>query len=60
MLLCSAVVIRTIGGLASVTQFDALWLYPLLCWVSWLGPLLVFESVEMLGKSGGLIATTNQ
>lgn len=29
ILLCSAVVIRMIGGLATVTAFDAPWLYPL-------------------------------
>jgi hypothetical protein len=44
VLLCSAVVIRMIGGLATVTQFDALWLYPLSCWASWLVPLAAFES----------------
>jgi len=46
LLLCSAVVIRMIGGLATVTQFDALWLYPLSCWVSWLPPLVIFESLR--------------
>jgi hypothetical protein len=43
LLLCSAVVIRMIGGLATVTDFDAAWLYPLTAWMSWLAPLLVFE-----------------
>lgn len=43
LLLCSAVIIRMIGGLATVAQFDALWLYPLSAWASWLAPLLVFE-----------------
>ncbi len=47
VLLCSAVVIRVIGGLATVAQFDAPWLYPLSCWVSWFLPLVVFE----LGRS---------
>ena len=43
MLLCSAVVIRLIGGLATVTQFDAAWLNPLAAWTSWLVPLAAFE-----------------
>jgi hypothetical protein len=47
LLLCSAVVIRLIGGLATVFQFDALWLYPLSAWASWLVPLLVFESLRL-------------
>jgi hypothetical protein len=48
LLLCSAVVIRLIGGLASVVQFDANWLYPLAVWSSWLMPLLIFESTLLL------------
>jgi hypothetical protein len=44
ILLCSAVVLRMIGGLATVVQFDADWLYSLSAWVSWLAPLLVLES----------------
>ena len=47
LLLCSAVVIRLIGGLATVCQFDAFWLYPLAAWASWLVPLLVFESLRL-------------
>jgi len=43
ILLCSAVVIRLIGGTSIVLQVDALWLYPISCWASWLAPLLVFE-----------------
>lgn len=50
ILLCSAVVIRMIGGLATVTQFDAVWLYPLSAWASWLVPLLVFESIQLLNQ----------
>jgi putative effector of murein hydrolase LrgA (UPF0299 family) len=51
MLLVSAVVIRLIGGLATVTQFDALWLYPLSCWISWLTPLVVFEAIQYTRRS---------
>lgn len=43
LLLCSAVVIRLIGGLASVLHYDELWLYPFSTWASWLVPLLVYE-----------------
>ena len=48
ILLCSAVVIRMIGGLATFAQFDALWLYPVSTWLSWLVPLLVFELLHVL------------
>jgi hypothetical protein len=44
LLLCSAVVIRLIGGLATILQLDALWLYPFSTWASWLVPLFVFEA----------------
>jgi Predicted membrane protein (DUF2306) len=43
LLLCSAVVIRLVGGMATVFHFDALWLYPLSAWASWIVPLLIFE-----------------
>jgi hypothetical protein len=40
LLLCSAVVIRLIGGLATVLHIDAEWVYPVSIWVSWLAPLV--------------------
>lgn len=43
ILLCSAVVIRMIGGLATVLSFDAAWLYPMSTWTSWLVPLMILE-----------------
>ena len=46
LLLCSAVVVRLVGGLATVTGVDADWVYPLTAWVSWLGPLAAFEIAE--------------
>jgi hypothetical protein len=46
LLLCSAVVVRLVGGLATVTGVDADWVYPLTAWVSWLGPLVAFEIAE--------------
>jgi len=43
LLLCSAVVIRLIGGLATVMGVETPWFNPLASWVSWLVPLSVFE-----------------
>jgi len=43
VLLCSAVVIRIIGGLATVAQYDEAWVYPFSVWVSWLLPLFIYE-----------------
>jgi hypothetical protein len=43
VLLCSAVVLRILGGLATVLELDAEWLYPLSTWACWLVPLLVLE-----------------
>ncbi len=43
LLLCSAVVLRLIVGLATVTGFQGAWLDPVVAWVSWLLPLMAFE-----------------
>jgi small-conductance mechanosensitive channel len=43
LLLCSAVVLRLIGGLATVTDAGGNWIYPLAAWASWLVPLAAFE-----------------
>jgi hypothetical protein len=48
ILLCSAVVIRMIGGLSTVLHVDAEWVYPLSCWASWLGPLMIFEAMRLM------------
>jgi hypothetical protein len=50
LLLCSAVVLRVIGGLATVTGMTAPWVDPLAIWMSWLGPLAVFELREWTGR----------
>jgi hypothetical protein len=53
LLLCSAVVLRLIGGLASVTHIGGEWSYPLAAWASWLVPLAGFEMAvkdEAFGK----------
>jgi hypothetical protein len=57
ILLCSAVVLRMIGGLATVAHFDAPWLYPLSTWASWLAPLLVLESSRLLNPPLERVAT---
>lgn len=52
LLLCSAVVIRIIGGTATVTDFDAPWLYPAASWLSWLVPLTAFELTCLIHRPG--------
>jgi hypothetical protein len=47
LLLCSAVVLRLIGGAATVTGLAAAWIDPLATWICWLVPLAAFEWVEM-------------
>jgi hypothetical protein len=47
LLLCSAVVLRLIGGLAVVLGSEAAWLDPLAAWLSWLGPLTAFELIRL-------------
>jgi hypothetical protein len=44
ILLCSAVVLRLIAGMAFLARFDANWLYPVSAWASWLGPLGAHEA----------------
>jgi hypothetical protein len=51
LLLCSAVIIRLIGGWASASQVDASWVYPLSAWASWLVPLLLYECWLQRGDS---------
>jgi hypothetical protein len=46
LLLCSAVVLRLIVGLATVTGVVAAWVDPLATWISWLAPLAAFELCE--------------
>ncbi|WP_428303992.1 DUF2306 domain-containing protein [Lacipirellula sp.] len=48
LLLCSAVTLRLVGGLAVVAKFDQGWIYPATAWLSWLVPLAAFEVVEMV------------
>ncbi|WZO98845.1 DUF2306 domain-containing protein [Isosphaeraceae bacterium EP7] len=46
LLLCSAVMLRLIGGLATVAGMTAPWVDPLATWLCWLGPLAAFELRE--------------
>jgi hypothetical protein len=50
LLLCSAVVVRLIGGLATISGADADWIYPLTAWASWLVPLGAFEIGEFTSR----------
>jgi uncharacterized membrane protein len=43
LLLCSAVVIRLLGGFGTVLEIQAPWFNPAASWVSWVLPLLTFE-----------------
>jgi hypothetical protein len=42
-ILCSAVVIRIIGGMGTVYGWDAPWVYQASAWISWLLPLALVE-----------------
>ena len=46
ILLGSAVVLRVLGGVATVAGIDDPWFDPLANWASWLGPLAIFEVWE--------------
>ena len=43
VLLCSAVVLRLIGGATTVAGVEAAWVYPLAAWTCWLVPLMAYE-----------------
>ena len=47
LFVCSAVVLRLSGGLATVTGVTATWVDPLATWMSWLIPLTAFELSEL-------------
>ena len=51
LLLCSAVVLRLMGGIAHLARLDTNWTYPMAAWLSWLGPLLTFETLERRGRT---------
>ncbi|HVW39243.1 MAG TPA: DUF2306 domain-containing protein, partial [Pirellulales bacterium] len=43
LLLCSAVVLRLMGGLATVSGISAPWFDPLAAWACWMAPLAAYE-----------------
>ena len=49
VLLCSAVVLRVIGGLSDVLGVE--WTYPFAAWVSWLVPIVILELVRINPRS---------
>lgn len=54
-LLCSAIVLRMIGGIMEVIGVEASWVYPLSAWACWLIPLSIFEvfdRVKLRGQAG--------
>jgi uncharacterized membrane protein len=53
LLLCSAVVLRLLGGLAMVTGVTTPWFDPLATWISWLLPLTAFEFYVWIGRKSG-------
>jgi hypothetical protein len=53
LLLCSAVVLRLMGGLATVTGVAVPWFDPLATWMCWLVPLTVFEVHEWTRRKPG-------
>lgn len=48
LLLCSAVVLRLVGGLATVAAVNATWVDPAATWLCWLVPLSIFELRERI------------
>ena len=50
LLLCSAVVLRIMGGIVTVMELRTAWSYPFAAWASWLLPLAVFEVQERAAK----------
>lgn len=43
LLLCSAVVLRLMGGLATIAELEGDWAYQAAAWTSWILPLATFE-----------------
>ncbi len=50
LLLCSAVVLRVIGGAATVADAGGAWIYPAAAWACWLVPLAAFEFREAIHR----------
>jgi hypothetical protein len=50
LLLCSAVLLRLLGGLAAVSGVHVAWFDPLASWACWLAPLAAFEWMNRFGN----------
>lgn len=59
LLLCSAVVIRVLGGLGTVLGVEAPWFNPAASWVSWLVPLVLFELNRLFNRPRRCAAATS-
>ena len=62
LLLCSAVVLRILGGLATVSGVTAPWFDPLASWACWVLPLAAYE-LSLLAdrrKSGSVVVARNR
>ncbi len=55
VLLCSAVVLRILGGLGTVLEVKFLWYDPIASWSSWLIPLLTFEYLSLRNRRPALV-----
>lgn len=44
VLLCSPLLLRLVAGAAIVVQMESTWMYRLNAWLSWIGPLVVYEA----------------
>lgn len=55
LLLCSAVVLRVLGGLGTVLDVKSLWFDPVASWLSWLIPLLTFELLNLRKPQAGSV-----
>ncbi|MCX7410198.1 MAG: DUF2306 domain-containing protein [Planctomycetales bacterium] len=53
VLLCSAVVLRLVVGLATVVGVQSMWFDPVVSWASWLVPLAALELVGLLKSRAG-------
>lgn len=53
VLLCSAVVVRIIGGLLTVIDYGPAWPYQAAAWGSWLVPLAIYELSRLTGLRAG-------
>lgn len=57
LLLCSAVVLRLIGGLATVCGVQAEWFDPVASWACWLAPLGAYEWIGRLTQKRNQFST---